>query len=473
VTSPTGSTRPLQYPLNTNADIESQTPPDAVAFVDLSTWSTSDPDIRVSVIMNLSLNEYVAIANVVDVGRDIAYGDNSIYIWWLWSRMLTSMTICEDVANCIETTPSLQSLIQSTVNGNPETGGQQDRVDTLAFDVEGCDEDTIYGYCVALWQYINGNTIDALQKVAEATNASEQLSKILTTVIPGMELLPVDEVLGWIESFGNYNLEAYEASITIGLEQQIICDLFCLALDNDCHLDFGQVYQYFIDEMGGVDVPTALATFGEWVYFMVVGSYPTDRIVYLWSAFQLALAFMGQKFLGLSTVTRYALVAQAGDPDDDWMTLCDECVNTWSMSWLLDNGNPTGDGWTIDQGTYSDTPDKITGVSLSDAKYIQLTYTFDETVVITGVTYTVDIKSPTNGNNVIYIRNASNTNIQNVTVGVVEASVTQRTISWSGSQEVQSGWYLRLASNARVLAQSPSTVMTTLTVTGTGVNPFV
>jgi hypothetical protein len=226
----------------------------------------------------------------------------------------------------------LQELIQGTVNGLPLTGGQQNRIDAIAFESLTCDEDAMYGYSKALWEYINQSNIDALQIVAEATNFSEQLSKILTAVIPGLELLPVDEILGWVEAFGNYNLEAYESSITIGLEQEIICDLFCLAINSDCSLDFGTVYEYFVDKMGGVNLPTAAATLAEWVSFMIIGSYPNDRIVYLWSAFQLALAFMGQKFLGLSTIERYALFAQSGNPDNDWELLCDTCVSPWTRT---------------------------------------------------------------------------------------------------------------------------------------------
>ena len=47
-------------------------------------------------------------------------------------------------------------------------------------------------------------------------------------------------------------------------------------------IQFGDV-QYFIDKLGGLNVPMATATFLEWVQFMASGDYPNDRIVYLWS----------------------------------------------------------------------------------------------------------------------------------------------------------------------------------------------
>jgi len=53
---------------------------------DVLQWVTSDPDERVTVELQLSLNEYVALASSIDVGRDIAYGTESQYVWWLWTR---------------------------------------------------------------------------------------------------------------------------------------------------------------------------------------------------------------------------------------------------------------------------------------------------------------------------------------------------------------------------------------------------
>lgn len=65
---------------------------DAVPLLDLSDWSDPDPDVRISVTLDVSLNEYIALANCVDIGRDIAYGDNSGYLWWLWCRAVSSVS---------------------------------------------------------------------------------------------------------------------------------------------------------------------------------------------------------------------------------------------------------------------------------------------------------------------------------------------------------------------------------------------
>ena len=82
-----GDIRKLPYPLynpvasgGVVGSDDNESPNDTV------TWVTSDPNERVVVELELSLNEYVALASSLDVGRDIAYGTESQFIWWLWTR---------------------------------------------------------------------------------------------------------------------------------------------------------------------------------------------------------------------------------------------------------------------------------------------------------------------------------------------------------------------------------------------------
>jgi hypothetical protein len=185
-----------------------------------------------------------------------------------------------------------------------------------------------------LWQYIDAKTTDFLQIMDEWTNFIGLLEQLIQ-LIPGYELLPFDDVQDWVEAFGQYNREAYDSEKTVELEQEIICELYCIAIDNGCTIDFGDVYDYFVGRIGGLNTPTFLATFAEWSYFMASGDYPNDRIVFLWSAFQLILAFVGQEFLGQHGIERYALYAQAGDPDNEWSILCDACNTILTFDYRL------------------------------------------------------------------------------------------------------------------------------------------
>lgn len=405
--------------------------------------------------------------------------------WTEWA----DITLCVDseyISNLIATTPALQTVIQNTVIGTPTTGGIQSRIDSTAFGDDECDKDAMYGYSVALWKYINANTIDALQIIDEATNASEQLSKILTSVIPGLELLPLDEVLGWVSAFGEYNLEAYEASITVGLEQQIICDIFCLASNNGCTIDFGTVYQYFIDKMGGINIPTATATLAEWVTFMVIGSYATDRIVYLWSAFQLALAFMGQEFLGLNTVGRYAKIAQAGDPDNDWETLCDECGFIWESD-FLDTANiwspqssaygNKSTNWVVDVGF--DSVDIQTSASVYSRICVIETDEFDP-IEVSRVRLQYDLTKGTfdvpsqNAIQIVLVR-SDDTLVTNQISFASAVNGFAQSFDWTGITEtsIKQIWVNVRASSRATANYSGLAKPVSVLVEGVGANPFV
>ena len=231
----------------------------------------------------------------------------------------------QSIIDAINNNADLRELVKQLSDGLPDVPGDLGKVNTSVFDpVSGCDKDTIYGYCKALWIYIDAKTVDFLQQMAEFTNLANQID-LLLSLIPGFDATPPSSALEWMSAFGDYNYEAYQSQKTVELEQKIICDLLCIAVNKGCTIQFGDVYQYFIDKLGGLNIPTATATFLEWVQFMASGDYPNDRIVYLWSAFQLALAFLGQEFLEQNSLERYALQAQAGDPDNEWDLLCEAC----------------------------------------------------------------------------------------------------------------------------------------------------
>lgn len=345
--NPTGNERSLKYPLYNPTSIGATVTDESVPLLSLSGWTTDDSDEQIDVVFRLSLNEYVALATCVDIGRDIAYGENSDYIWWLWSRVIVSTDLCQTIIDCVNNNQDLREAIQALSVGQIDEGIYPDSLALTLFDDSGaCNLDVLWGYCSALVDYIDAQNVDFLQQMAESLNVGNGLVDLLS-LIPGFQLLPFDEIQGFIEDFGDYNLEAYQASMTTGVRDQIKCDIFCIAQDNDCSLDFSDVFEYFVGKIGGVDVPTAVAIFSEWIYFFVVGSYPSDRIVYIWSSFQLFLTGSGNKFLGLDTYAPYVAKTLSGDPDNDWELLCDDCpVDGECFDFV-----GSSDGWTEGSST--------------------------------------------------------------------------------------------------------------------------
>lgn len=399
MTQPTGNIRKLKYPLTHTEGFEVVTGNETIKNIDLSNWSTTDLDERVNIVLNLSLNEYLALANTIDVGRDIAYGENSIYIWWLWVRSLESMNICASVLACIENNIDVQNAIQATVGGDPYIEGNPEKWQRQAIEpVTGCNNDATWGYVKSLWNFMNQQNIDFLEYLDEATNTGEQISKMMSA-IPLFGLLPFDELVDWLASLGEYNLDAYNSSITVAINEKIWCDLFCIAKDNNCSLTFEQIWDYFLEEFGGLNFPTLGATFAELALYMVTGSYLNDRIVYLWTLIQLGVAFIGGRFLGISTMNQLAVHAQIGDPDNDWQLLCSDCGWTYNSDWVISEENwtpteatPPYDApqalWTIGIGwTYQDVQKNASQayrycgitIPIADTLVTKITVTFDYT----------------------------------------------------------------------------------------------
>lgn len=474
MTSPTGSKRKLSYDLSFNADMKSTTPLDQVALLDLSTWSNPDPDARIDIILNLSLNEYVALANCIDVGRDIAYGDNSIYLWWVWVRCLQSMSICESIINCIENDADVRIAINSSVKGLTDVNGNPDEYAKDVFPpVANCDKDIIWGYCSALWDFINASNVDFLEQLNEATNQYEQVNTLLK-LIPGFEFIPVSDVLDFIAQLGDYNLNAYNASITVGVVDEIKCDLFCIAVSNGCTISFGDVYEYMLSKFGGLNAPTLGATFLELVQFMLTGAYPNDRIVYLWSLVQLGLAFIGAEYLSIDSVAEYSIQAQIGNPDNDWSILCDVCPDTWSHEWLGGSGNPLLDGWVLTWGTYDSVNDRIvdsSGGGVTDFSLANFYIPVGKVSQVNTFSFSYDVLTSSARTQTIGIQDDTPVTLVSESLSV-NGTVTG-SLSILADTPVLEGYRLYVLSDCSNQVLPNRAYITKIIISGTGDDPFV
>ncbi len=239
-------------------------------------------------------------------------------------RLEEDVNFCEYVEECIRDHPGVKRALQDAIKGSLK-GAIQEYLDSECIGNLTCDRDELYGYSVALWGYIHQRNVDFLEMLDAATNVYEQMSTLLS-FIPGFELLPIDDILQWVANLGEYALDAYNSSYTVAKGQEIECDIMCMAYANGCSVTFGDVYEYLIEKIGGTNAPTVVATFAEWVAFMALGVYPSDRIIYLWSAFQLGMAVIGFEFGDTSGIDNYRIQALAGEEDDAWELLCDTCV---------------------------------------------------------------------------------------------------------------------------------------------------
>lgn len=115
---PRGLAWPLLHPLVASVTVEDDAECAPSSFV----WP-DDPDERTLVPFYLSLNEYNILGSTIDVGSDIAFGDDALRVMWLWMRNFRcNVPICDLIDACITGNPATiaaiaaQLIVNTTYN---------------------------------------------------------------------------------------------------------------------------------------------------------------------------------------------------------------------------------------------------------------------------------------------------------------------------------------------------------------------
>lgn len=114
-----GKARPLPWSVRNPVVFSRTTEEDGLHEPSSFVWP-EDSDERVPILFTMSLNEYVVIASAVDAGSDIAYSEDALRVWWLWTRSLQegmSMACCEDILAAIAELSAAQEANAQIVAG--------------------------------------------------------------------------------------------------------------------------------------------------------------------------------------------------------------------------------------------------------------------------------------------------------------------------------------------------------------------
>lgn len=371
---------PLQYPLTIVANTEISP---EIVYQTLEGLFPSDPDERTDIVISLSLNEYIVLANTIDVGRDIAYGTDSIQVWNLWVRILTMVDYCAIVADCIETSQGVQDALSGYIQSRPtnQIPDLNERLDD-PINESGCDADVVFGQVSAVWDVINQTTIDFLEILVAASTPAEALSEVIAA-IPVIGSLPFDEMIGFVNMFAEWTLEFYNASLTLALENSIKCDLFCLALEAEgCILSANDIMEYFAAKISFL-AQVRVTTLEDMIQFIIdLPKNVADLYVYSMSLCQMYIVSLIERFLNINTINVYISFARLGDPADDWEAICDECA--WSYTF---EGTNLGDWYVPDSGgSFNGTIWSSTTVASSRRLHLQIDFA-ESTILSVEVTF--------------------------------------------------------------------------------------
>lgn len=360
--------RPLIFPLTNSTALEESD----VEFsgCDLATIFPADPDEITSVVLDLSLNQYVVLASVIDVGRDIAYPENSFGVWLLWVKVLQCMEFCARVAECIESDAGVQAALNAFMGQsgyNPAAGSNYQTptalmaANLLPADV-GCDDDKAWGHIRdGLIERSFQRVIDVLEQIELITDNQEMLSETIAGIpILGevLEAIGVDSWINWFDEVREFAFDAFSAGDTLAFRDAAACDLFCIWQQN-CSLSTSQIYNYWKQRAISLDgaFSDAFATFITLVNSL---SSPQSQTSEFFVCFLMASSYGFINFINSwfgITIQQVRSDLLVGEASNDWTTLCAACPDCpayfdyyFQGAWSIEAGyNPTLDssGWYL------------------------------------------------------------------------------------------------------------------------------
>lgn len=238
---------------------------------------------------------------------------------------------CEEVADCIETSESVQNAIGALIQ---EFGGNAKGRPLppaligapLSNPNEVCDLNALYGSAVNIVQVANRQIEDFLEQIEALTNNQEALAYALSFIPFIGDLAPVPELTSMIERTREWLAEAYVAGYDLGTETEFVCDLFCLG-NAGCEITMEMARDYFFDrartnegfEDAFETATTLIAALANW------NEAAGETVVEI--MFGAAFGFMNflNSMFGMDFAA-FVLQTRAGLPNDDWVFLCSECA---------------------------------------------------------------------------------------------------------------------------------------------------
>jgi len=349
---PTGTMRHLQYPLNLSLAPDAITPDEPINEKVLD-WATTDNDEKVTVTLTLSLNEYVALASCVDVGSDIAYGENAILLWFIWVRSINSMAFCDQVNDCITTNLSTQIALNNTLLGNgflnpdqiqPIDPQMQNRFPESQRDNEAapppdaCDNDALWAGILEIVERLDQMGLDFLEKVTSANDTAERVVNLIDSV-PIFGGIVADVLTNFTDIAQDIE-NAYVAHSSIQEQEELACKLFELVC-NDCRYPtYDEFYELYSN--AGITGIQDIQSYGVTAALdYIIGSNGLANAVvwYTLNTIILYTLYLGSTFAGKRGVKWLEIWADIGEdaPSNGWELLCEECANEWCYEFEFDD----------------------------------------------------------------------------------------------------------------------------------------
>lgn len=346
--------RRLPFPLYDTKAIVGYSPDDGFSIVPLD-GIFPDETTRVPIRLDLSLQEYVALASSVDVGRDIAYGDDSEWIWWIWVRAFrgaSDVMSCEDVENCIETNGGVQDAIDAqTLSFNDRTGAinpdtltpegtesttiinnrfPQAEREVPASTLVDCNLDELWAGIYFMVQKLDETGRDWLEQAVSSGDKWQRAASIAKN-IPIIGSL-AQTALEQLAEVAQDLLNLYNAYSTEAAQQDIACALFEMVCEDCRYPTFDEIAGYYAQNSTITGGNLAEISLKAMVDFLIGSSLVASQLAYhTIISMVLFTLYIGSEFVGLRGARWISIWLDNGEEfaNDEWAVLCDGCAPEW------------------------------------------------------------------------------------------------------------------------------------------------
>lgn len=441
----------------------------------------------------LTPQQMVDVLSIFEVGAPIAFPDTYNTYNQLIMQLRefpneipenSCMDLCQLIIDCIDNTPALQqkigeysptsSLIDDSILDPTNLGTE------LISDLAGCDNDIVFGQTTGIVELLNSIATDMFEIISANASVSGRIGDVIEA-IPGVGVLPIDDIFQFVESFLDDLGGLYASKYTVSLKNTMRCDLFCIGQDN-CELTLEQVRDYLYDNIGFTFSTTDWVTN---VQNMMDETYIDAQIVYV-THYMIVDAMIRTGIVLGFDVGRVVQVIQSmlNDPDSDWTTICDDCDWQWVSDFANDENiwtpqqNPTyaiQATWTdtigyetVDDLVASGDYSRILGIETSEFPPteiidIELDYDYTKGTFTNGTIYALTIAAVKNDDTTVRL------DIQNSAMVNGTGKTHKLTVNETDIKSMR--FFIRSSSNVSA-SYSGSLTLNDVTVNGVGSNPF-
>mgnify|MGYP000626559259 CR=1 FL=1 len=401
--------RKLWYPLNRVAALNAITEGDAQTS--LFEWASTDNDEPITITLTLSLNEYVALASSIDVGMDIAYNQDALKIWWIWIRASNTMALCDQVADCIETSQTVQNTLNETIINqgqvNPDTiDPTTPEVDTrfppdnrdepISSSPVSCDKDELWAGILETVTRLDDNAKQFLDQAVAQADKAERAAQIIG-LVPIIGDLAAESILIFSEVAPDLQ-NLFIAHTSQANLEATACALFELVCDECRYPTYDEYFEHFANQgISGLDDIGSLTFLAITDLLFGTQNLLASVCWHTMIAYELYVLYLGStwtSFRGIKWLDIWAKLGQ-DDASSDWEILCEGCEPDWCYEWdfLTTNGNwsgctggqgkttiwTNGIGWQAESGSGEDQTGISRVFTSVNIKRVELTYTETQT----------------------------------------------------------------------------------------------